>query len=372
MLFSRMPKAVRKDFFDREEELKRFVSGLASGEGLIVVCGVRRVGKTSLVRVGLREAGVPHVVIDVRRYAEVPKMLSPSAVAVVVDEALKRYRGFGRSIHAKIDRVLSYVESIDLKAVSLRLRRREGKDLADVLEEADGWAESIGKRFAVVIDEAQGLRAVPSWVDLIGWSLDTLSNVAFVVIGSEVGVLMDFLRLDDRGSPLFGRPRLEIHLGKFTDEQSLDFLRAGFAEVGMVVEPRELEEVVESIDGIVGWLTLYGYYRTVQRKNHREALEEVRREATELVTGELEKLVRYSPKRYIAVLWAISLGLKTWSTIKHYAEGVVGYIPDSKFNKILSNLVKYGFVEKTANLEYVLVDPLIPTAIEKLRHKYRI
>jgi len=95
-------------------------------------------------------------------------------------------------------------------------------------------------------------------------------------------------------------------------------------------------------------------------------------EAVKLLVSELEKLVRYSPGRYITILWAISLGLRFWSEIKHYAEGMVGYMPDNRFDALLQNLVKYGFVEKTEDGNYKPVDPLLPKAIELLRKKYRL
>ena len=44
--------------------------------------------------------------------------------------------------------------------------------------------------------------------------------------------MRDFLKLGDRGSPLYGRARLEIGLRKFTENRSLDFLRCGFRRRG--------------------------------------------------------------------------------------------------------------------------------------------
>jgi len=45
--------------------------------------------------------------------------------------------------------------------------------------------------------------------------------------GSEVGVLREFLRLEDPEAPLYGRHRREIFLGGFTAQQALGFLKAG-------------------------------------------------------------------------------------------------------------------------------------------------
>ena len=50
----------------------------------------------------------------------------------------------------------------------------------------------------------------------------------------------------------------------------------------------------------------------------------------------------------------------------------MGYAPDSKFSKLLRNLVRYGFSEKTEGLEYRIVVPLLPVAVERLRRKYGV
>ena len=50
----------------------------------------------------------------------------------------------------------------------------------------------------------------------------------------------------------------------------------------------------------------------------------------------------------------------------------MGYVLDSKFGKLLRNLVKYGFLEETERLEYRIIDPLLPIAMERLRRKYGV
>jgi AAA+ ATPase superfamily predicted ATPase len=104
---------------------------------------------------------------------------------------------------------------------------------------------------------------------------------------------------------------------------------------------------------------------------HDEALKRVEGDAVELLTSELEKIVKYSPKRYVAILQAISLGVKSWSEIKHFAEGVAGDIPDNRFNPLLQNLVKYGFIERTEKEEYRPIENLLPKAVKILRSKYK-
>ncbi len=373
MLFSRNPKRTRREFFDRDNELNTLFKGLEVGEGLIVVYGIRRIGKTSLVLVALDTIGYPYVFIDVRRLAENPSLLSPYGVALFVREAFSMYRSCRTGLSECIRSIVRRIEAIDLGLLSMRLREGVRRELfTDLLTSIDEWVSSIGSRFVIVFDEAQELRIVPVWRKLLAWSIDSLSNICFIITGSEIGVLHGFLKLDDQVSPLYGRPRLDLRVDRFSHELSIEFLNRGFMEAGVRVGRDEVEEAVDRLDGVVGWLNLYGYYRVGYGLEHREALNRLESEASRLVASELEKLVKYSPKRYLAVLKALSIGLKRWSDIKRYVNGFIGSVTDTKLDNILKKLIKYSFVEKTPTREYRLVDPLTPKAIEYLLKKYRI
>ena len=67
MLFSPEPKRRREDLFDFEEELQRFVNAVRDPlVRMVVVTGLRRTGKTSLLLVGLAEAELPYLYLDAR------------------------------------------------------------------------------------------------------------------------------------------------------------------------------------------------------------------------------------------------------------------------------------------------------------------
>ncbi len=58
-------------------------------------------------------------------------------------------------------------------------------------------------------------------------------------------------------SPLYGRIMDELTLEPFSREKSMEFLRLGFRQYGVDVDENEVREVVDRLDGIVGWLTYY-------------------------------------------------------------------------------------------------------------------
>lgn len=77
MLFDPEPKTRREDLYDRENELKSLLTYLKK-ERLIIIYGVRRVGKTSLLKVALSEAAIPYAYIDIRGMYDKSGNVSPS------------------------------------------------------------------------------------------------------------------------------------------------------------------------------------------------------------------------------------------------------------------------------------------------------
>ena len=136
--------------------------------------------------------------------------------------------------------------------------------------------------------------------------------------------------------------------------------------MGIAVTEDELIEVYEQLDGIVGWLALYGYLRGVNGLNHSEALSRVFNDRARLVPNELEALIKPSRARYLAILSSVVHGLNTWSEIKRYVEVRTGAIADAVFNRLLMNLVRYGYLSKVGYM-YVISDPMVAKAIANVR-----
>ncbi|ASJ16050.1 hypothetical protein A3L04_02625 [Thermococcus chitonophagus] len=108
-------------------------------------------------------------------------------------------------------------------------------------------------------------------------------------------------------------------------DKVLRYLKEGFAEVGMSVPDEEIEDAVEVLDGIVGWLREYGWLR-YRGKTHSSAIDEIFQKAREDIIDELS---RYS-SRYLRITMAISEGYNTWSAIKAYLERIEGKRIDKK------------------------------------------
>lgn len=266
MLFSVEPKTTRRDLYDREVELDELRNSvLRGGDKLIAVYGIRRIGKTSLVRAFLSDLLQPYVLVDVRQIYFIDGNVN---VGNLVRHILNGFREFierGERLWESLKDALRGISWVRVGAggIEVRLTRRSRIDLAGGLFNAiDEWCWRNSTRFILVFDEAQYMRFSNVRYDgVLAWAYDNLSNITFIVTGSEVGVLRDFLRIDDPEAPLYGRYIREIYVDRFSREVSLDFLRRGFTELGINVNVGELDEVYDKLDGIVGWLTLYGYLR---------------------------------------------------------------------------------------------------------------
>ena len=66
LYFDERPKSRREDLYDRERELEEMLTSIEHQKPLVVLKGIRRLGKTSLLRVALNEAKKPHVIVDLR------------------------------------------------------------------------------------------------------------------------------------------------------------------------------------------------------------------------------------------------------------------------------------------------------------------
>ncbi len=364
MLFDLKPKTRREDLYDRENELSEFQNAVNLGERLILLLGIRRLGKSSLLNVALAESGMPYAKIDVRSlyftHGSIPQEI---LARKILDSLLSTVSG-RKSLRLRLEKVLGSIRGVRISGLSVEFDRKP--DLAEILEKISSWAENENLRAIIAFDEAQYLRLSGIRYDgLIAYAVDNLPGITFVLTGSEVGMLHDFLGLENPKKPLFGRYAREIVLQRFRLEESVDFLTRGFEEVGIKPSEEEIKGAVEKLDGIVGWLTMYGYLRGIRKLSHANAIDELFNMAEKLIREEFSSILQNS-RRYGAILKAVAMGNVRWSTIKEYVEFKMGPVNDAKFSILLKNLLKYGYLEKRGN-EYAIPDPVVKEVVKNLQ-----
>jgi len=355
MLFDVRPKTSIDELFGRRAEYLSFLDAIEKGRNFFIITGPRRIGKTSFLYASLseleKEYDTPYAVIDARAATSLNSKYPQRIIAERLYKAIVR-KGF-------VGGVISRIKGLNIGGIKIEVQDRN-VDIVDVLSAINEGNDSA----IIAFDEAQYLRfSNEDLTKLFAWVLDSLHNIVLVFTGSQVGVLENFLRLDEGSAPLFGRYEVRITLPRFNPSESLEFLRRGFEEHGIEVSEREILPVVNTLDGVPGWLVHYGAHR-VDGLTHDEAIERVLEKAMTYVQTEFEELDRLSP-RYKVVIRVIARlsegkGYARWERIKSLTEETLGEKIDEKsMRNYLSKLVDYGFLETLGYGKYRIPDPVM-------------
>jgi AAA+ ATPase superfamily predicted ATPase len=380
MYFDLEPKSRREDLYGFDKELNDLLSLLHAKRGwapLIVVTGIRRIGKTSLVQTALNEAALPHLILNGRAFADVPAIRKTGLLRRLEDElnvAIEKQKGWGERLLEVLKGVRWVRVNSKFPWVLFEWERSEELDLLDIVHSFDSLAEKSGTKFILVLDEAQEFRKLRGYSlpSLLAYIYDQVKNVQLIVTGSQVGFLYDFLGLEDPNAPLYGRAAAEIRIPRLKDEQAMDFLTKGFQQAGIKPDRQVLEEAVRRLDGIIGWLTFFGHESVRAGGPSESVLNEAVRKGSKLEAEELKRFLKtreQAARRYLRILkTAVRLEHARWSDMKETLEALEKKrIADNVFNDLLENLVKGSFLEKREDGTYSVPDPILVHAIQEIR-----
>ena len=357
MLFNIKPKDNIKDLFGREKEillLKRCVT-----EPLTVIYGIRRTGKTSLLKSVLNSLEIPYIIIDIRELFNESGTIRENEISLKILHELKKDIGISQKLRFLISDILSKINGIEINHLKIDIDASKKYQLNNILEVINEISEKNNDVFILAIDEAQYLKySGKRYNNILAWAYDNLKNIHIIITGSEIGILEDFIDIDNTESPLFGRMINEIKIEHFDNKTSYNFLKAGFEEAKINVNENDINSAIDVLDGIAGWLTYYGYNRADRKLNNYDSINNVIEYSKRLIDSEINKLINNSKDRYMAIMESIAAGLNNWTTIKAYVTSKTGYISSTILNNHITKLLKYGFIKKSEN-KYYIEDPLI-------------
>lgn len=330
--------------FDREREFEELMRNVDLP--LIVITGVRRIGKTSVLNAFLNELDTPSLVLDLR---SLPKNYGRGFL----------YEIFSKALSSKLDKFIELLKGITAvrifgSEVEIQWRGSNAISLPSLFDYLNR------RRVIIAFDEAQMLRGPRSRevLNAIAHAYDYDKNITFIFTGSEIGLLYDFLGLDKAESPLYGRYFYNLSIERFSNDISKEFLKAGFKECGLTVSEDLINLAVDLFDGIPGWLTFFGneYCRGRRKFN------EVKEIAVSIALEELNNLIKERGRRYATVLRAIAEGANSWSKVKKYVEEREGTtISTSILSNIINNLESLSIVK-----DYIFLDQVYREASLKL------
>ncbi len=358
MYFTPEPKTEEKDLFGVDYALKTLVAGLTDKDTrLMVIKGLRRTGKTSLLNVALKKSGKSYVKIDVREGPYRERREFFAFLADKIKETLEE------SFFHKVLRSISGV-GIGYKDVSATVYFSQESNLALFLSSLDSQLKAKHQTLILAFDEAQLLKHI-KFDYILASIFDNYLALKVVLTGSEIGLIDSFLGHEDYDAPLYGRALAEITVRKQSTEDTSRFLEEGFAQFGRKISFVEINEVIEQLDGVIGWATYYGWLR-YKSNSHAGALAKVKKEGKETVRRELQKFLdqRKTESKYLRLLKYIATGYSTWGELKYNFAKDKLKVADSQLLLYLNELRDYGFVEK-AEERYLIPDPLLVLAVKE-------
>ncbi|WP_291998829.1 ATP-binding protein [Caldivirga sp.] len=341
MLFDLHPKESRKELFGRDWEVD-YVKRQVKAGNWVIIGGQRGVGKTSLLKVALNELsteGFKVLYINMRGINTLRDLL-----AVLIN----------RINESKLSIKLSASLNLVMGSVGLTLNR--GYKVANSLLEL---FLSIKEPLVLGLDEVQEISRVSGqFLKILGNVFSSNPRVSFIFTGSYIGVARALLN-PSPDSPLYGRPPVEVRLRPFSDELAREFLRSGFEELGILFN--RFDEIVVRLDGVVGWLTLFGNYHGVRGLPFEEALKLTMSEGAKIMVSELQHFLedKVNKALYLAILSSLKVANR-WKDIKFAASVKLSReVGDRELTNALNALVSFGFIEKTTKGEYRIMDPLL-------------
>jgi len=338
-LFDLKPKKSKSELFDREKELEELKKAVEKRYPIIAILGIRRIGKTSILKTFLNEVG--GIYLDLRgvyRSIELQERITDS-----INSSIGILR-----------RILEGIRGISFAGFSVEIKWK-GSDSISLV----GLLSEINRKtnnFILALDEVQATKPPVSAQlrNLLAYGYDNFENINFIVAGSEIGLLRDFLGIERPDSPLYGRDIYEINVERLTREEAKEFLIRGFKEEGLNPPANIIEEALNYFDGIIGWLALFGR----KYADGIRDLKDLKEIAINLALDELKKL----SFRERLVLKAIASSSNSWVQVRRYIEEKEGItLPKATLSRLIEKMEKLSIVK-----DYRFLDPIYKEASFRL------
>jgi len=213
--------------------------------------GVRRTGKTSLLKVALSELGYPYVYLDTRLSSNPTYRDFANIVKASLEDFISRDTPLRRKIVEKLRRVSGVSISLSPLSVDISWRGYKKFEFVEMFTALNKIGFDIGKPIIIAFDEAQELRKI-TWINfprIFAYIYDNLEHVRLVLTGSEVGLLFKFIGIDIAESPLYGRYMHVVSTRRLSFEESVDFLEKGFRELGVSIPSHIIKSAARAFGG---------------------------------------------------------------------------------------------------------------------------
>jgi len=337
----------RESVYDRDDEWKN-LELFVKTRAWCTVCGLRRTGKTTLVR-SVASSIKGNLVIYINAW-EFPSTESFDFFLERLKEELEEIL-----ILSKLKRILSSIKRISVLGVSLELKEKAKIKLVSALKHL-----TARQPLVLIIDEAQVVLRHETAQKFLTALYDTLMpNFICILMGSVVSLKNALSTNEYR--PLYGRIEEEIVLHPFDERLAKGYLIAGFNECNIEVPEEFIDEAVMRLGGFPGWLAMLGRITTRRMMMNKsinlgEIMKEIESDASQIIYGEIARLLR-GRKNVNQYLRIIRECAEEGEITVSRASRIIRRSPSTTVF-YLNTLVENGVLAKRDDY-YIIPDPMI-------------
>lgn len=352
-LFDLTPKDNRRELYGRDQELDRLLH-LIHERRWAVILGPRMVGKTSLAKAAACQARDPTIYVNLWGARGTAGLLS----------AFLNGLSSNRTLLGRVRRGLRRITGVSVggSGITLAPTPRPMNAMADLVRVVGDEAP----KSVVILDEVQELAAVSGpFLKVLARVFNTHPKVVFLFTGSYFGILRTLLE-PAADSPLYGRPPVRVQLEPFDRETSVRFLVRGIQEYGLTPDLKSLESVVDrSLDGVPGWLTLFGNHLAVQRVPLEAAERATLEEGKKVARSELAHFLAPRDREAYWQVLRVLVAEASWTELKEaLAARRGGHVNDNTLGSVLRALRAAELIMEDAH-RYKIRDPIVRNYIRE-------
>lgn len=340
-LFDIPPKHDPKFLYGRERELADLVRYIQEKRWTVLL-GPRRVGKTSLAKCAIEKSGLDSITLDARENADFASNLFSSLAR--------------QSSSLNVGANVGVPASVPLFSLGANFSRQVLKQSLDSLLNARR------ERTVILLDEAQWFSDRRTLIMMLAHLYDYhYETVTPIITGSSVGVMKSILQPNHK-SALFGRPIMQIDVKKWNPSVSLGFVTEGLRQYKLSLDNALLLKTLDILDGLPGWLTMFGYYYTAKPLDYEQALSKTLSEALKIVDDETANIGKIAKgwQSHLKILSNLSMQSRSFSDLLEATN-----LTNTALSRHLDMLLRLNYIEKGEDGRYVFTDPVLAELLKR-------
>lgn len=364
-LFDPGPIRNRSLLFGRDTDYKKLETAINDNSRLIVIVGLRRVGKTSLIKSLVATGSYYYIYVDLRETG-VDEELTKHEIMDFFRIALEKF--LENNVDKTLLSALNKVQGIKIGGhaygiggnVTIQKFDHDKLNLSELFTRLNDWATKKNKNILLIVDEAHEFSKVKNFnmAKIFAGVYDNYHSIKIILTGSEISLLYKFLDVDNDSSVLYHRELNEIPLKSFDHALSKQFLTTGFQDEGMGPLLSEqlsiIDEAAEILRGRVGWLSQFGSACVKDGKCiTKEKLYEIRDKIIPTVKKELNTFLKIKNREnYQTIIEYLANSDSNYYFIEYF-------VNRSSTKNCVADLLKNNFIQKDHDGIYSISDPIL-------------